>query len=215
MECLECDHPRQCKGNDRRTIQEEGFESWSSTSPTIEAYTPNSNLAEHVTRELKRSYRRVMLAAKNAPECLWDLCLQHVAAIRCHTVLSIRDLNGETPAAKMTGDTPDISHLAEFGWYDWVWYLSPEDIRMERRSLGRYVGHSSDIGDAICARILTSKGKFISRTSVFPLTSEEARSEPVMKRKQEYMRSHSRRPLEIDMHLLMMSCQMKRPHIPC
>jgi hypothetical protein len=59
----------------------------------IEAHTPNANIAEHVIRELKRSYRRVMLA-KNAPECLWDLCLQHVATLRSHTALSIRDLVG-------------------------------------------------------------------------------------------------------------------------
>jgi hypothetical protein len=72
-----------------------------------------------------------------------------VATLRSHTALSIRDLDGEVLAARLlTGGTPDISHLAEFGWYDWVWFLSPaEDVRMERRSLGRYVGHSSDIGE--------------------------------------------------------------------
>ena len=154
----------------------------------IEAHTPNANIAEHVIRELKRSYRRVMLA-KNAPECLWDLCLQHVATLRSHTALSIRDLDGEVPAARLTGDTPDISHLVEFGWYDWVWFLSPEDVRMERRSLGRYVGHSSDIGDAICARILTEKGKFVSRTSVFPLTSEETRSDTIRDRQKQFEES--------------------------
>jgi hypothetical protein len=101
----------------------------------IEAHTPNANLAEHVIRELKRSYRRIMLAT-NSPECLWDLCLQYVAAVRSHTALSIRELEGEVPATRLTGDTADISHLAEFGWYDWVWYPSPEDIKMERKSLG-------------------------------------------------------------------------------
>jgi hypothetical protein len=101
----------------------------------IEAYTPNSNLAEHVIIELKRSYRRMMLSM-NAPECLWDLCLQYVAAVRSRTALAIRDLDGEVPATRLTGDTLDISHLAEFGWYDWVWFLSPEDIKMERKALG-------------------------------------------------------------------------------
>jgi hypothetical protein len=101
----------------------------------IEAYTPNSNLAEHVIRELKRSYRRMMLS-KNSPECLWDLCLQYVAAVRSHTALAILELDGEVPATRLAGDTPDISHLAEFGWYDWVWFLSPEDIKMARKALG-------------------------------------------------------------------------------
>ena len=126
------------------------------------------------------------MLATNSPECLWDLCLQYVAAIRSHTALSIRELEGEVPATRLTGDTADISHLAEFGWYDWVWYLSPEDIKMERRSLGRYVGPSSDVGDALCARIITAKGKFVNRTSVFPLTNEDVRSEAVKKRQEEF-----------------------------
>ena len=70
--------------------------------------------------------------ATNSPECLWDLCLQYVAAIRSHIALSICELEGKVPATRLTGDTADISHLAEFGWYDWVWYLSPEDVKMER-----------------------------------------------------------------------------------
>ena len=120
----------------------------------IEAHTPNANQAEDVIRELKRSYRRMMIAT-NSPEVLWDKCLSYLAHVRSHTALSIKSLNGEVPAALLTGDTPDISHLAEFGWYDWVWYISPEDEKMERKVLGCYLGPSTDIGDALCACILT------------------------------------------------------------
>jgi hypothetical protein len=45
------------------------------------------------------------------------------------------------------------------------------------------VGPSTDIGDALCARILTEKGSFVSRTSVFPLTDEDHRSQIVKERK--------------------------------
>jgi hypothetical protein len=65
--------------------------------------------------------------------------------------LSIRSLDGEVPMTRLTGDTADISHITEFGWYDWVWFISPEDSKMERKDLGRYCGPSSDIGDALCA----------------------------------------------------------------
>ena len=85
----------------------------------IEAYTPNANIAEGVIRELKRHYRRVMLETA-APEVLWDYCLEWCALVRSHTALNIPKLNGRTPATMMTGDTSDISFLAEFGWYDWV-----------------------------------------------------------------------------------------------
>ena len=63
----------------------------------IEAHTPNAKLAEHVIRESKRSYRRMMLAT-NFPEFLWDLCLQYVVAVRSHMALFICDLEGKAPA---------------------------------------------------------------------------------------------------------------------
>jgi hypothetical protein len=157
----------------------------SSSLHPIEPHTPNANLAEDVIRELKRSYRRAMLAT-NAPQCLWDLCLQYVASVRSHTALSIRELEGEVPATILTGDTPDISHLAEFGWYDWCWYISPEDVTLLRKSLGRYLGPSTDVGDALCSRILTNKATILNRTSVIPLSDEDKRSESVQKQKEAF-----------------------------
>jgi hypothetical protein len=37
----------------------------------------------------------------------------------------------------LTGETCDISFICEFGWYDYVWYLSPEDQSLERKRIGR------------------------------------------------------------------------------
>jgi Reverse transcriptase (RNA-dependent DNA polymerase) len=157
----------------------------SSTLHPIEPYTPNANRCEDVIRELKRSYRRIMLDT-NCPQCFWDLCLQYTATVRSHTALSIRELEGEVPHTVLTGDTPDISHIAEFGWYDWCWFISPEDVTLLRKSLGRYLGPSTDVGDALCSRVLTDKGTIVNRTSVFPLSDEERRSEQVVVQKQSY-----------------------------
>ncbi|CAB9523530.1 expressed unknown protein [Seminavis robusta] len=118
----------------------------------------------------------------------WN-ALGHVVSSFCgltrsHTALPIRELDGQVPATLWTGDTADISHICEFGWYDWVWYLSPErqGESMERKRLGRYCGPSTDIGDAMCARILTEKGQLVSRTSVIPLSDQEKLS-PVIESK--------------------------------
>jgi Reverse transcriptase (RNA-dependent DNA polymerase) len=154
----------------------------------IEPHTPNANRCEDVIRELKRAYRRTMIET-NCPQCFWDLCLQYTAAVRSHTALSIRDLEGEVPVTVLTGDTPDISHLVEFGWYEWCWYISPEDVTLLRKSLGRYLGPSSDVGDALCARILTAKGTIVVRTSIFPLSDEETRSAEVSAQKQSFEES--------------------------
>ena len=154
----------------------------------IEAYTPNANIAEHGVRELKRQYRKVMLAT-NSPECLWDCCMEHLANIRSHTALTIRELNGETPAKLMTGETPDISHLVEFSWYQYVWYLSPEGDNMERLNLGRYCGIDFDVGSYLCGRVLTAKGKFVHRSSIYPLSPEDERSDKVRERIRLYEQS--------------------------
>lgn len=151
----------------------------------IEAHTPNSNLAEDGIRELKRMYRRAMIRT-NSPRCLWDLCLVYHAYVRSHSCLSIRQLDGEVPQTLLTGDTADISHICEFGWYDWVWYISPQDENMERKHLGRYLGPSFDVGDVLCARILPASARPISRTSVFPLSVEEENSQAVNEMKAKF-----------------------------
>ena len=89
----------------------------------IEAWTPNQNLAG---REVKRLHRREMRRS-NAPAVLWDHCLMLMAERCSHTAFA-QDGSGP-PIQQLTGDTPDISHIVEHKWYDWVklideWYFS-------------------------------------------------------------------------------------------
>jgi len=52
--------------------------------------------------------------------------------------------------------------------------MSPEDTSMERKKLGKYCGPFFNEGDAMSAKILTSKATQVNRTSVFGVTAEEA-----------------------------------------
>ena len=132
-----------------------------------------------------------------APEILWDYCLEWCALIRSHTALNIASLDGKTPAAKITGDTPDISHLAEFGWYDWVWYHDPvsssnssqDDLdrhSMQNLKLGRYLGPADNVGGAMCGMVLTEKSQVLDRTTIHPLSPAEKNSEVVQKMRSIY-----------------------------
>jgi hypothetical protein len=47
----------------------------------VEAYTKNANLAEDAIQDLKRVYRRTMIAM-NLPEVLWGKCLVYLALVR-------------------------------------------------------------------------------------------------------------------------------------
>ena len=136
----------------------------------IEAWTPNQNLAEANIRELKRAYRREMRRT-NAPAVLWDHCLQLVAERRSHTASATEPFDEGPPIKMLTGDTPDISHLVEHRWYDPVWYSNPG---FENRELGRWLGPSKSVGQAMSSKILTRKGKIVHRTSVWPLSVEKS-----------------------------------------
>jgi len=102
----------------------------------IEPHTSNANLCEDGIRETLRGFRR-MMSATNTPGVLWDDGLQYYSAVRCHTVNTIHETQGEVPQTVVTGVQSDISWLAEFGWYTYVWYMSPEDTSMERKKLGK------------------------------------------------------------------------------
>jgi len=122
-----------------------------------------------------------MMSATNTPGVLWDDGLQYYSAVRWHTVNSTHETQGEVPHTIITGEQSDTSWLAEFGWYTYVWYMSPEDTSMERKKLGKYCGPFFNEGDAMSAKILTSKATQVNRTSVFRVTAEEARSEQFQK----------------------------------
>jgi len=154
----------------------------------VEAYSPNQNLAETCIRELKRAYRKLMKST-NCPAVLWDFAFEYVAEIRSHTAHPLHALQGDVPQTILLGDTADISHLCEFGFYDFVWYITPADQQLEVKQLGRYLGPSHDVGEAMCAYVLTSKGQIISRTSVFPLSVADENSEAIKMKKDAYMKS--------------------------
>jgi hypothetical protein len=111
--------------------------------------------------------------------------MQLMADIRSNTTLNVFSLTGETPNAKLTGDTADISHLCEFSWYDPVWYIDMTDP-MQNKKLGRYLGPSYDIGQAMCSKILTVKAKVILRMSVIPLAAAERHDVVVKRQIEEY-----------------------------
>ncbi len=85
---------------------------------------PNSlwqQAAEDCIRELKRGGSRKMIKT-GSPRVLWDHCIELEALIRSSTSNNIYMTNGKVPETIMTGSTPDISHICEFGWYDWVMF---------------------------------------------------------------------------------------------
>lgn len=88
-------------------------------------------------------------------------------------VLGHHEQDGECGATLIYGETADISHLAEFSFYDWVWFVSPKESKYDRMMLGRWLGPSIDVGEALTFAIFTGTAEIVHRSSVLPLTVEE------------------------------------------
>jgi len=141
-----------------------------------EPYSPWQQAAEGCICEVKRGFLRKMIST-GSPKPLWDHCLELEALVRSCTCNDIYMTAGQVPETIMTGSTANISHIAEFGWFDWVMYrdniLSYPDDKLV---LGRYLGPATDIGSALTAKILQPTGQFVCRSTLRHLTDEELQS---------------------------------------
>ena len=66
---------------------------------------------------------------------------------------------------RLTGDTTDILEWLDFEFYDLVKYWDDRDDE-NKSSIGRWLGVSHHVGNALCYWILTNKGTVIARTTV-------------------------------------------------
>jgi hypothetical protein len=151
-----------------------------------EPHSPWSNAAEGAIRELKKGVACNMLHT-TAPKCLWDDCAELEALIRSHTAHDIYKLDGQVPETLVTGSTADISEIAEFKWYQWVYFRDttvawPGDCEV----LGRYLGPAADIGPAMAAKILKNNGQTLVRTTFCPLTNDELLGEDEKKKRADF-----------------------------
>jgi len=158
----------------------------------VEPYMHNLNLAETCIREVLRLYHRFM-TLRGIPKVLWDRCFVYCCELRSHMVLGHHEQDGECGATIIYGETADISHLAEFSFYDWVWFISPKESAYDRMLLGRWLGPSFDVGEAMTFAIFTGTAEIVHRSSVLPLSVEERRNEDIKHMKASFLDQVSRK----------------------
>ena len=126
-----------------------------------EPYSPWQNRAEGGIREIKRLVHRKM-AAKRVPQKLWDFCTKWACEIKNKSAGNIYALEERTPYEATLGNTPDISSLIPFDFYDYVWYHDEVSSFPESKlKLGRWLGEAADFGQAMCYWILSENVKRI------------------------------------------------------
>lgn len=150
-------------------------------------HSPWQNRAEGEIRELKRLTARWLLRSQ-APHKLWDECCELASLVRSHVAHDMYQLQGQVPETIMMGQTADISHICEFGWYQWV-YVHDQSSKWPESTttLGRYLGPTSpEHGNILLAKILISNGQVIRRNTFRHLRPDEADSEDVKRQQAEF-----------------------------
>jgi hypothetical protein len=80
-------------------------------------------VAEREIQDVKKDVALVMNLT-NTPGNYWPLCVEYIVMVKNHTAQKV--LNDRTPMEKRTGQTPDVSKLLQFRWWEPVYYLSAE-----------------------------------------------------------------------------------------
>jgi hypothetical protein len=158
----------QCKGDFKRKLCEADCH-----ARQTEPYSPRRQAAEGCIRKLKRGVSRKMIKT-GSPRVLWDHCIELEALIRSSTSNTVYMTNVKVPKTIMTSSTAKISHICEFGWYDWVMFQDNvptfPDLKL---ILGQYLGSTTNVGSALTAKILKSNGQTVCRSALQHLIDEE------------------------------------------
>jgi hypothetical protein len=104
-----------------------------------------------------------------------------MAEICSHTNLGCLSLQVKTPTSHVLGDTADTSHICQFDWCKWVWWMDVTD-KLQNKKLGRYLGPSNTIGDVMGPKVLTAKATLRVLSYVFPLSVQDRNSDAVKDR---------------------------------
>lgn len=159
-----------------------------------EPYSSFQNKAELGIREIRRRWRRLR-RRKGCSHRLWEYGIPYLSELACYTW---RPDTGRTPYEEVTGETPDISAIADFEFYDWVWYW--DGVEGEAK-IGRWLGPSHGIGSGMTYWILPISCEPISRGTVQHMTKEEQLDPVNVKLMDDYTKSVDAK-LNDDAHVL-------------
>ena len=133
-----------------------------------EPHQQHQNPAERRFQTVKNT-TNVILDRTGAPPNTWLLCLLYVCFLLNHTFCNA--ING-IPMTALTGQTPDISPLLRFHFWEEVYYkLDDSDFPSESRELkGNIVGIAENVGHLMTYKVLTQDTqKIICRSNLRPV----------------------------------------------
>lgn len=165
-------HPTQTCDAARKYLQEVG-----TRLRVLERGTQWADLAERFIGMLKTGVR-LDLRESNAPMVFWDYCLERRVQIMNLTARTTHRLQGLNPYTATTMEAADISNIATFGWFEWVYCLEDRGSSKHKfpkglEVLGRCLGPAKDHGNEMAQWILKASGHVIPLRTLRRLTPHE------------------------------------------
>ena len=143
----------------------------------------HQNFAERRYQTVKKLTNRVLDRSGAPPNC-WLLAVLYVVFILNR--LATQSLDWRTPLEKLTGETPDISPILKYDFYEPVYFATDAALETPKQttfpsgiheSPGYFVGFGDNVGDALTYKILTKETqKIIFRSNVRTALSLEDRN---------------------------------------
>ena len=131
---------------------------------TTEPHHPQQNPAERQIQEVKKRANMIM-DRTGCPENVWYLAVQYVVYLLNRTANEA--LKWKTPLEVAFGDTPDISNLLQFEFWELVYYHDPQaSFPDSKECLGRFVGIAENVGDFMTYYVLAENSEVLARSSV-------------------------------------------------
>ncbi len=115
---------------------------------------------EDFIKELNHgSFRKMLKSGTN--KWLWEHRIKLEALVCSHTVLDVYELQGQVPEAIMTGQTPGISNLCKYEWFQWVVYYDiPLSCPDDKCKLRHYFGPAIDVVSLMTYNVLKANDEY-------------------------------------------------------
>jgi hypothetical protein len=142
----------------------------------LEERTQHANRAELYIGLLKEAVRKD-ICETHAPLRFWCFAAERRAAIFTLTAKNLFQLQGQNPHLATLGEMGDVSHLCNFGFYEWVYFRQGKaGFPHMKEELGRCLGPTKDEANEMAQWVLQLNGQIVPRRSLRRLTAQEASS---------------------------------------
>ena len=142
----------------------------------LEAGTPWAKCDELYIGLFKEAVRRY-LSMTDVPMVLWDYCMERQDWIHNAISRPIFQNQGMILHEATFGKQGNISNICNFGWYKWVYYITPNSFPAAKECIERVLVPINNEGIEMSQTVLTSKATIVPQRYIRPLITSELNSD--------------------------------------